>query len=246
MTEILDSGTRREFDTGAVRDISEGKGRCDLLPLDVLAANLNSLTLTELDGFCKTRKRHYLQNVLHLFCREAYGECKETMWLELSRHYEEGAKKYAEDNWKKGIPFSCYLDSAIRHYLKWHRGDTDEPHDRAFVWNVACLCWTAKHLPEMDDLNPRITYTVEEVSAELEADCTENECEDKEKAAGSEKVHKKTYLDDFLKNCPTLTAEEVVVGLCVKERYKFIPETSQWVCDKNCKGCWNSVMPEEK
>jgi hypothetical protein len=32
MTEIKDSGTRREFDTGAVRDMQEGKGRCDLLP----------------------------------------------------------------------------------------------------------------------------------------------------------------------------------------------------------------------
>lgn len=29
---IKDSGTRREFDTGAVRDMAEGKGRCDLLP----------------------------------------------------------------------------------------------------------------------------------------------------------------------------------------------------------------------
>lgn len=30
--EIKDSGNRREFDTGAVRDIEEGKGRMDLLP----------------------------------------------------------------------------------------------------------------------------------------------------------------------------------------------------------------------
>ena len=30
--EILDSGNRREFETGAVRDIAEGKGRMDLLP----------------------------------------------------------------------------------------------------------------------------------------------------------------------------------------------------------------------
>ena len=30
--QIKDSGTRREFDTGAVRDIQVGKGRMDLLP----------------------------------------------------------------------------------------------------------------------------------------------------------------------------------------------------------------------
>lgn len=70
--------------------------------------------------------------------------------------------------------------------------------------------------------------------------------EDKEKAAVSEKVHRKTFLEDFLKNSPTLTVEEVVIDLCVKERYKSIPETEQFVCDKNCRGCWNSVMPEEK
>ena len=30
---IKDSGKRRQFETGAVRDIAEGKGRCDLMPL---------------------------------------------------------------------------------------------------------------------------------------------------------------------------------------------------------------------
>ena len=34
---IKDSGKRRAFKTGAVRDIAEGKGRCDLMPLDVVA-----------------------------------------------------------------------------------------------------------------------------------------------------------------------------------------------------------------
>ena len=29
---LPDSGTRQEFPTGAVRDMKEGKGRCDLLP----------------------------------------------------------------------------------------------------------------------------------------------------------------------------------------------------------------------
>lgn len=34
--EIKDSGTRREFETGAVRDIESGKGRYDLLPWDAI------------------------------------------------------------------------------------------------------------------------------------------------------------------------------------------------------------------
>ena len=32
MSQLKDSGNRREFDSGAVRDMQEGKGRCDLLP----------------------------------------------------------------------------------------------------------------------------------------------------------------------------------------------------------------------
>lgn len=33
---IKDSGKRREFETGAVRDIAKGKGRYDLLPWDAI------------------------------------------------------------------------------------------------------------------------------------------------------------------------------------------------------------------
>ena len=34
---ILDSGDRTQFESGAVRDMRAGKGRCDLMPLDVVA-----------------------------------------------------------------------------------------------------------------------------------------------------------------------------------------------------------------
>ena len=40
--EIKDSGARREFETGAVRDIQDGKGRCDLLPLEQVAILIDS------------------------------------------------------------------------------------------------------------------------------------------------------------------------------------------------------------
>lgn len=36
MPEIHDSGNRREFESGAVRDIQEGKGRYDLLPWEAI------------------------------------------------------------------------------------------------------------------------------------------------------------------------------------------------------------------
>lgn len=42
---IMDSGTRREFTSGAVRDMQDGKGRCDLLPLGIIAERLESSVL---------------------------------------------------------------------------------------------------------------------------------------------------------------------------------------------------------
>ena len=72
--------------------------------------------------------------------------------LELSKHFEDGAKKYGEYNWQKGIPVRRYVDSAIRHYLKHMAGWKDEPHDRAFIWNLVCCLWTLTNKPELNDL----------------------------------------------------------------------------------------------
>ena len=44
---------------------------------------------------------------------------KYEMFLDLSIHFENGAKKYDENNWKKGIPTEKYIDSAMRHYIKF-------------------------------------------------------------------------------------------------------------------------------
>ena len=143
---IKDSGERRSFDTGAVRDIQEGKGRCDLMPLEVVSQFLFcDEILRQLNFFKKTNDTGHLYVVLVRFCGQLLcdhstnGRC--TLILEVAKHFEEGAKKYGENNWQKGIPVNCYLNSAIRHYLKWLRGDKDEPHDRAFVWNLMCCIW---------------------------------------------------------------------------------------------------------
>ena len=143
---IKDSGSRRAFDSGAVRDIQIGKGRCDLMPLSVVANLLDRLTggdyiIKEIALFAEYGLTLHLYQALSAFAIEAFGGSPETMILETSKHFEEGARKYGENNWQKGIPVNCYLDSAIRHYLKYHRGDTDEPHDRAFVWNIMCCIW---------------------------------------------------------------------------------------------------------
>ena len=148
--EILDSGNRREFETGAVRDIQEGKGRCDLLPLDVVAIFKGNI-LTDISRYQETGLTIHLTTVLQRFIDKHYNKDGSSLFLEVSKHFEEGAKKYGEYNWQKGIPTHCYIDSAVRHYLKYIRGDHDEPHDRAFVWNIVCCIWTCIHKPELND-----------------------------------------------------------------------------------------------
>lgn len=142
---IKDSGERREFETGAVRDIQEGKGRPTLMPLQVISRLLGKQTgdyiFQSIAAFTESCETRYLYAALLKFAAIAYGGEPETMILETAIHFEEGAKKYGENNWQKGLPVNCYLDSAIRHYLKWRRGDKDEDHARSFCWNIICLCW---------------------------------------------------------------------------------------------------------
>lgn len=105
--EIKDSGTRRAFESGAVRDMSEGKGRMDLLPWSAI--------------------------------------------MEVSKHCENGAKKYGEHNVDKGIPTHSLCDSAARHLAKYLDGWNDEPHLLAAAWNLLwAIQMEIKH-PEMVD-----------------------------------------------------------------------------------------------
>lgn len=160
---IKDSGTRREFDTGAVRDISEGKGRCDLLPLDVVARIIDSPIMECIDRYIRTGKTETLIDAIIIFALEAYAGNRYTALLEASKQYEEGAKKYSDRNWEKGIPIHCFIDSGVRHYLKWRRGDKDEPHDRAFIWNMLGAIWTHENKPELRDL-PFVDKELEEAT----------------------------------------------------------------------------------
>lgn len=138
---ILDSGNRREYATGAVRDIQIGKGRCDLLPLWVVGGLYNSdFEPAHIAAFQADHNTAHLYDALRCFAINAFGGM-ENMLLEVSVHFEEGAEKYGENNWQKGLPVSCYIDSAMRHWFKWKRGDTDENHNRSFVWNILCCIW---------------------------------------------------------------------------------------------------------
>lgn len=159
-TMLKDSGTRRVFKSGAVRDIQEGKGRCDLMPLDTVAELLfphdlfMKYTLEDVQSFMQTVDYDYLDRIVHRFLAERKWSSYDAL-LEVAKHYEDGAKKYGERNWEKGILAHSYVDSAIRHLTKWRMGLEDEPHDRAFLWNIIGLAWTCKNHPNLIDFRPK-------------------------------------------------------------------------------------------
>ena len=62
--------------------------------------------------------------------------------LRVAKHFENGANRYQERNWEKGIPCSRYLDSAFRHMIKIMMGLEDEDHEGACAWNLLCLMET--------------------------------------------------------------------------------------------------------
>lgn len=159
---IKDSGKRREFEGGSVRDIQTGKGREDLLPLREIAdieIYLNQLNedtfLSHMASYTETLDEQYLYKALNAFSKEVDWNIY-NMFMEVAVHYEEGAEKYDENNWRKvngGIPAHCYIDSGIRHYFKFKQNITDERHDRAVVWNVLGLLYTIRNLKDKDDLD---------------------------------------------------------------------------------------------
>ena len=108
---IKDSGERREFETGAVRDMAEGKGLMVVMPAAAL--------------------------------------------LRLSLHYEHGAKKYGKFNWQKGIPVSSFMDSALRHIMKYLDGWDDEDHLAAAAFNILGAMEMEAHKPAMQDIPAR-------------------------------------------------------------------------------------------
>lgn len=156
---IQDSGNRREFESGAVRDMAEGKGRCDLMPLYEVGALLSDKYYDEIfncfkllnscldEGRSVDVRYESALDAIHQFSIVTEYTIPDLM-LEAAIHYEEGAKKYGERNWEKGLPAWCFIDSAVRHLLKYLDGRRDERHDRAFVWNMLGFAYTIRKLDE--------------------------------------------------------------------------------------------------
>mgnify|MGYP001619269067 CR=1 FL=1 len=57
----------------------------------------------------------------------------------LAIHLTKGAEKYAKRNWMQAsgqAELERFRESAIRHFVQWLHGDTDEDHAAAVFFNV--------------------------------------------------------------------------------------------------------------
>lgn len=134
---LVDSGQRTEMGSGAVRETAN-KGRCDLLPWDILFEpdpNITGFLSMNVTEFCESMAvavrhgdgmKNAIEICLNKFDVLAFGGNRAASILAASHQFEAGAIKYKDGrNWEAGIPLDCFLSSAGRHFLKYLRGDTD-------------------------------------------------------------------------------------------------------------------------
>lgn len=168
--KVLDNKNHQTFDTGSVRDSAVGKGTPHLLAGEVISERdtgikndtlclLHNLLLSYNVGL---EDMHRMANIniiesLYEFTFAYLKRQENDSYYEAMRrfaqHYENGAKKYSPNNWRKGQPISRYYDSAFRHLCHMIDGDTAEDHISALLWNLACILQTKKdvirgYLPE--------------------------------------------------------------------------------------------------
>lgn len=103
----------------------------------------------------------------------------------------EGAARYGDRNWEKGLKMSNLVNHHITHFLKWMAGDTTEPHLKHALWNMAALVHNEELIKrgllpvELDDM-PKFTPKIkqpEEVVVQQENQtplCNKEYCEKKE------------------------------------------------------------------
>jgi len=72
------------------------------------------------------------------------------------RVLEFGAKKYAKDNWKKGLPVTQQCESLLRHMFAFMGGEDVDPetgisHIAHIQCNTMFLAYVMREKPEFDD-----------------------------------------------------------------------------------------------
>ena len=71
----------------------------------------------------------------------------------VARAMHVGAVSHGDNNWKKGLKNSVYVNHALRHiYIYMEEGHSKEDHIGHACANLMMLKWNEKNLPEFNDL----------------------------------------------------------------------------------------------
>lgn len=73
---------------------------------------------------------------------------------EVARVYTIGAKKYDDNNWRKGLKWGRVFAAMMRHAWAWMRGERFDPVDGQH--HLASVCWCALALMEYEDTHPEL------------------------------------------------------------------------------------------
>jgi len=70
---------------------------------------------------------------------------------EVARTCAEGAKKYSDFNWEKGMPVHDLLNHAVAHIYGFLSGDRSEPHLGHAAWNLLAAIHSNELWPELNE-----------------------------------------------------------------------------------------------
>lgn len=70
--------------------------------------------------------------------------------LAVARTYAEGAAKYGDVNWERGMPVGDLLNHALRHIFMYLAGDRTEPHLPHAAWGVMAAIASDTLWPEIN------------------------------------------------------------------------------------------------
>ena len=141
--------------------------------------------------------------------------------IEVSKHCEEGAKKYGERNIDLGCPQHSLIDSAFRHLAKYMIGERDENHLRACAWNIMWALEQDVFRPDMMDIPSRMSKGEK---SQLIENVLVEEVEEHE----PEKIITKMFEEvERSRRCVEMTCFNNTYGTCQSRDDSWRPELGQ-------------------
>lgn len=58
---------------------------------------------------------------------------------------KEGAEKFGDNNWQKGVPDGVTINHLLEHLFQWQEGDRGELHLAKVAVNAMFLDWYERH-----------------------------------------------------------------------------------------------------